>query len=61
VPDLQAGIGAPPQRPASGRVMTPEPLRRCIQCGHLVYLSKRCRFIGILHAAPDYVSHEETP
>ena len=41
--------------------MTPEPLRRCIQCGHLVYLSQRCRFIGILHPAPDYVRHEETP
>lgn len=41
--------------------MTPEPLRRCIQCGALVYLSQRCRYIGILHAAPDYVRHEETP
>ena len=40
--------------------MIPEPLRRCPQCGHHIYLSQRCRFIGILHPAPDYVSHEET-
>ena len=37
-----------------------EPLRRCIQCGALVYLSQRCRYIGILHPAPDYTRHEES-
>jgi len=37
-----------------------EPLRICGLCGHLVYLSQRCRFIGILHPAPDYTRHEES-
>lgn len=41
--------------------VTPEPLRRCVQCGALVYLSQRCRYIGILHPAPAYTIHEETP
>ena len=28
--------------------------------GALVYLSQRCRYIGILHPAPDYTRHEES-
>ena len=55
-PDSREGQDAP----IRSHRMIPEPLRRCVQCGALVYLSQRCRFIGILHPAPDYVRHEES-